>query len=177
VQGVVEFLRHRVEILAAADHLPPHVQSEFPHQGDHPVQYLGHASPHRRGIHVDDGFSGERFPQERQFFQGLRPDDRSVVFKPRHGKAPHPPGGESSSSVPPAFGCRDPGPPLSRPTRAASVPSRTREKNRFGPGAASIAPRTRADRGWRWPPASIRHGIRREWRPGVPWGPRTAPRS
>ena len=44
LQAVVQRFGDAVKVGRPGDHLPPHVQSQFLHQGNHPPEDFGHAS-------------------------------------------------------------------------------------------------------------------------------------
>ena len=60
VQRVVKLFSNRIKVLAAFNDFPSDIQSQFPHQGHHAIQDFGHTAAHGRGVHMQDGFPGQR---------------------------------------------------------------------------------------------------------------------
>ncbi len=81
LQAVVNGFRDAEKGRRPADHLPRRVDAELLHEGHHPGQDLGHASPLRRGVDVDDPEPPEFFPQPLHLADGGQARDIGIGFQ------------------------------------------------------------------------------------------------
>ena len=84
VQGVVEFLRDLEELFSPFDHVPAHVQSQLPKQGNHPAEDLRHAAADGRGVDIQYPLSLQMPGDEPQVLHDGFADDRNIVIELSH---------------------------------------------------------------------------------------------
>ena len=81
VQGVVHFLRDRVEVVVAFDHIPARVHPQLFEIRNHTRQYFGDPAAHRRGVHMAYHFAFELTAEKTQLIHHLFADNGNVLIK------------------------------------------------------------------------------------------------